>query len=121
MPQRLRQFVLARPELDRFVDRELQHVGNRLVLETHFEHVGLETFPAAGVAGHEHIGHEHHLHLNRPGAFARFAATAFHIEGEVSGTVSSRARQRRFAEQPTNLVIGLHVRHGIRSRGLANG
>ena len=55
----------------------------------HVEHLALEPAAAADLAGHEHVGQEHHLDLHVPRALARLAAAARHVERERAGRVAS--------------------------------
>ena len=44
---------------------------DRLALDPDVEHLALEAGAAAGLAGHEDVGQEHHLHLHVTRALAR--------------------------------------------------
>ena len=116
LPERLTQFFLPRKEPDRLVHRELQHVVDRFPLHHDVEDIWLESAPAADVARHEDVGHEHHLHLDHARSLAALTATAGDVEAERARREPSLARQRLRREDTTDLVVGLHVRDGVRAR-----
>src|SRR5678815_1206966 len=56
-------FAGLRKEMDRFTDRELKNVVNRFLVQTHLQHVRLETLSFAFRAAHIKIAQELHLDL----------------------------------------------------------
>ena len=77
--------------LKRLVHRQLEHTVDRAPTELDLQHVGLESFPAAGLARHEHIGQEHHLDQHVARALARVAPAPGHVEREGARRVAARA------------------------------
>ena len=82
----------------------------------HLEHFGLEALAAAGIAGHEDVGHEHHLHFQVAGALAGLAAAAGDVEAEGARRVPALAGERRRGEDPPDLVERLDVGDGVGPR-----
>ena len=89
-------------QFDGLAARHVEHVGDALAVEAHFEHVGVVALAAARVALDPDIGQEVHLDADLAVAFARFAAAAGHVEAEppraCSRGVSTRAVARTAGE-----------------------
>src|SRR3546814_8566310 len=81
-----------------FVDRHLQHVGDRLVLEFDLERFSVVAFALADVALHIDVRQEVHLDLDHAVALAGFATAALDVEGEAAGRVAARLRLRHSGE-----------------------
>src|SRR5439155_25961082 len=64
-------------ELCRFVDRHVEHSGDRLAFELDLERLAIVTLALAHVAGDVHVGQEMHPDLNDAVALASLAAPAF--------------------------------------------
>src|SRR5205814_1812834 len=76
LPERLTELLLAREESNGFVDGELEDLVDVAAVHAHIEHGRLEAAAGAVVARDEHVGHEHHLDLEIPGAFTGRASSA---------------------------------------------
>jgi hypothetical protein len=72
-------------ELHRVLDRHVEHVGNRVALELHFERFAVVALAAAFLARHVDVGQEVHLDLDQAIALAGFAAPALDVEAEPPG------------------------------------
>ena len=79
-------------ELVRVLDRHAQHFGDVPALVLDFERLAVVALAVADVARHVDVGQEMHLDLDDPVALAGLAAAAFHVEGEASRAVATRAR-----------------------------
>src|SRR5437764_3428385 len=75
-------FADQREKLDRFVNSQLEHVVNRLLVQLHAQDVRLKTAAFAFGAANVKIAQELHLDLFKPGAAAAFAAAAAGVERE---------------------------------------
>src|SRR5438552_5437467 len=105
-----------REELQRLLDRHLEHVRDRLALEAHLERLPVVTPPVAGLARDVHVRQEVHLDLDLAVALARLAATAADVEREPSGPVAAHLRLRRQRVELADVVEQLRVRRRIRAR-----
>src|SRR5690606_17942812 len=70
-------------EFDAFVDRHVEHVGDRLALELHFERLPVVALALADVAGDINVGQEVHFDLEDAIALTFFAAATLDVEGET--------------------------------------
>src|SRR3989442_1489735 len=104
VPQGARQPRLAVEALQRLVHGPLEHVVDRAAAELHLEHRFLEALARADVAGHEHVGEEHHIDQYVPRPFAGLAPPPGHVERERAGRVRPRAGQRLGPAQGAPLV-----------------
>jgi hypothetical protein len=68
-----------------FLDRHVEHVGDRLALEQHFESFAVVALALADVAGDVDVGQEVHLDLDDAVALAGLAAAALDVEREAPG------------------------------------
>src|SRR5207247_9307774 len=76
-------------ELQRFLDRHLEHVRDRLPLEPHLEGLAVVTRPLAGLARNVDVRQEVHLDLDLTVALARLASPASDVEREASRLVAA--------------------------------
>ena len=79
-------------ELDGAVDGHVEHVGDGLALETHFERLAVVAFAVADLAGDEHVREEVHLDDLVAVAPAGLAPSAADVEREASGLVAAHLR-----------------------------
>ena len=94
----------VREELERLLDRHLEHVGDRLALEADVERLAVVALAVALLARHVDVGQEVHLDLDLAVAAADLAAAALDVEGEAAGLVAARPRLLRLGEQLADLV-----------------
>ena len=103
------------------------------MLDRHFEHLGdvrafpldLERFPVvalapAGLARHIDVGQKVHFDSNHAVAFAGFATTVFHIEGESTRAIATLARQVGLREKFPDRCEEAGVGGGVRARCAPN-
>src|SRR3954447_23430865 len=74
-------------ELERLLDRHVQHVGDRLALEADVERLAVVALAVALLARDVDVGEEVHLDLDLPVAAADLAAPALDVEREAPGLV----------------------------------
>ena len=86
-------------ELQRLLDRHVEHVGDALALEADLQRLAVVALAVALFAGHVHVGQEVHLDLDLPVAAADLAAPALDVEAETAGLVAACARLLRLREQ----------------------
>ena len=100
-------------ELERLLDRHVEHVGDRLALEQHLERLAVVALALADVAGDVDVGQEVHLDLDDAVALAGLAAAALDVEGEAAGLVAARLRLGQagepFADRREGAGIGRRV------------
>ena len=103
-------------ELDRLVDRHLQHVGDGLALEADLERLAVVALAVALLAGHVDVGQEVHLDLDLAVALAGLAAAALDVEAEAAGLVAARSRLLGLGEELADVVedAGVGGRVGAR-------
>jgi hypothetical protein len=71
-------------EVARLLDRHVEHVGDRLVLELHFQRFAVVALALADVAGDVDVRQEVHLDLDDAVALAGLAAPALDVEREAA-------------------------------------
>src|SRR5439155_4901485 len=86
-------------EIERLLDRHLEHVCDRAALVLHLERLAIVAPPVAQVAADEDIGQEVHLDLLEPVALAALAAPALHVEREPPRAVAAHLGLRELREQ----------------------
>ena len=91
-------------ELERLLDRHLEHVGDRLALEADLERLAVVALAVALLARHVDVGQEVHLDLDLPVAAAHLAAAALDVEREAARLVAARPRLLGLGEQLADLV-----------------
>ena len=84
----------VREELDRLLDRHLEHVRDRLALEPDLERLAVVAPPVALLARDVDVGQEVHLDLDLAVAAADLAAPALDVEAEAPGLVAAGPRLR---------------------------
>src|SRR5437867_2061091 len=107
--QATREAGLGGEEVDRLVDRHLEHVAHAPAAKPHAEDVCAVAPPLALGAGDVHVFEEVHLELLEAVALTRLAAPARHVEGERAGVEAERLRPRERREELADLVERLHV------------
>ena len=70
------------------VHGHLQNIVNILVLELHFQCVGLETLAMATFAFQYQISHELHFYCYCAFALAFLTTSSLGVEGEVAGSIT---------------------------------
>ena len=110
-------FADLREELDRFADRQLEHVVNRFAVELHAQDVRLEAFAFAFRATHEEIAQELHLDLLEAGAATTLATAAAGVEGERARGQALRHRFRQSGEKLAHAIVEAEVKDRSRTRG----
>ena len=110
-----------REELERLLDRHVEHVGDRLALEAHLERLAVVARALARLARHVDVGQEVHLDLDLPVALARLAASAAHVEREAARLVAAHLRLGRqrvqLADVREEVGVRRRVRRGVRPIG----
>ena len=107
-------------ELERLLDRHLEHVGDRLALEAHLERLLVVAVPVAGLARHVDVGQEVHLDLDRAVALAGLAAAAADVEGEAPGLVAAHLRLGRQRVELADVREQVDVGGRVRARRAAD-
>ena len=102
-------------ELERLLDRHLEHVGDRLALEAHLERLAVVAPAVAGLARHVDVGQEVHLDLDLPVALARLAAAAADVEREAPRLVAAHLRLGGQRVQLADVREEIRVRRGVRA------
>src|SRR5216683_2891804 len=91
--QRLKSFAHPRHRLEEFggfLHRHVEHVGDRLAFEEHFQRLAVVAFALADIAGDVDVRQEVHLDLEDAVALAGLAAAALDVEGKSPGLVAAR-------------------------------
>ena len=109
-----------REELQRLLDRHLEHVGDRLALEAHLERLAVVALALARLARDVDVGQEVHLDLDLPVALARLAAAALDVEREPAGLVAAHLRVGRQRVQLADVREQVGVRRRVRARRAAD-
>src|SRR5204862_5266249 len=97
-------------ELERLLDRHVEHVGDRLALEADLERLAVVPAAVALLARHVDVRQEVHLDLDLAVAAADLAAAALDVEREPPGLVAARPRLGRPGEEVADLVEEADVR-----------
>ena len=103
-------------ELERLLDRHLEHVRDRLALEADVERLAVVALAVALLAGHVDVGQEVHLDLDLAVAAADLAAAALDVEREAARLVAARARLRRARVELADVVEHAGVGRRVRAR-----
>ena len=85
------------------------------------ESLFVETLSVTGGTGHINVGKELHFNFLDAVALALFAASAFDIEAESSGSESADFGIGKRCEQVSDCAEGFRVSDGIRARGAPDG
>ena len=107
-------------ELERLLDRHLEHVGDRLALEADVERLAVVALAVALLARDVDVRQEVHLDLDLPVAAADLAAPALDVEREAARLVAARPRLLRLGEQVADLVEQPDVGRRVRPRRAAD-
>ena len=100
-------------EFDGLVYAHVEHVADVLAAVADFEYVLDEAFSAAGLAGHDDVGHELHGYLDCALAETFGAAASVDVEGEVRVAEAVDFGQRLLGEELADVVVGLDVGYGV--------
>src|SRR5678815_528647 len=97
------------------LDRYVEHVGDRLVLELDLQRLAVVALALAHVAGDVDVGKKVHLDLDDAVALAGLAAPALDVEGEAAWLVAARFRLRQagepFADHGEGTGVSLSLIH----------
>ena len=107
-------------ELDRFLDGEVQHVGDVSSAISHFKSLAVVPAALAGLAFHEHVREEVHFDPTHSLALAGFAPSALDVEAESPRLVAADLRFGGHAEELADLVEDSGVGRRIRAGGPAD-
>ena len=91
-------------EVDRLLDRHVEHVGDRLALEAHLERLAVVALAVALLARHVDVRQEVHLDLDLAVAAADLAAPALDVEREAPRLVPARPRLLRARVEVADVV-----------------
>ena len=94
-----------REELERLLDRHLEHVGDRLALEPHLERLAVVALALADLARDVDVGQEVHLDLDGAVAAARLAAAALDVEREPARLVAAHLGVGRRRDRAARIVV----------------
>src|SRR5690606_16527600 len=108
-------------ELERFADRELEDVGDRLALVAHGEGGVVEAAALAIVAADVDVAQEMHLDLADAVALSGLAAAALDVEAEAAGLVAVRAGLGELGEEVADGVEDLDVGGRVAAGRAADG
>ena len=103
-------------EVERLLDRHLEHVGDRLALEAHLERLAVVALAVALLARHVDVGQEVHLDLDLAVAAADLAAPALDVEREAARLVAARPRLLGAREELADRVEQPDVGGRVRPR-----
>src|SRR2546423_15591871 len=103
-------------EVERFLDRHLEDIGDRLALVVNLECFAVVALALADLARDVDVRQELHLDLEDPVALAVLAATALDVERKTAGLVAADARLRDAREQLADGREQADVRGRIRAR-----
>src|SRR6202030_1374427 len=76
-------------EIERLLDRHVEHVGDRFPLEQHVERFAIVALALADVAGDVDVRQKVHLDLDDAVALAGLAAAALDVEREAARLVAA--------------------------------
>ena len=107
-------------ELERLLDRHLEHVRDRLALEADVERLAVVALAVALLARHVDVRQEVHLDLDLPVAAADLAAPALDVEREAAGLVAARPRLGRARVELADVVEDARVGGRVRARRAAD-
>src|SRR3546814_9936657 len=93
------------------VDRQVENVGDRLVLEGDLQGLAVVALALADVALHVDVGQEVHLDLDDAVALAGLAAPALHVEREAARLVAARIGLRQAGEPVDRKSTRLNSSH----------
>ena len=103
-------------ELQRLLDRHVEHVGDALALEADLERLAVVALAVALFARHVDVGQEVHLDLDLPVAAADLAAPALDVEAEAARLVAARPRLLGLREEVADHVEQARVGRRVRAR-----
>ena len=100
----------------RFLDGQVEQIGNRAAFVTNCERFRVVALSAADFTRYIDVRQEIHLDAPLAVALARLAAAALHVETESPGLISALARFRQHGVQLANRRENTRVRRRIRTR-----
>ncbi len=103
-----------------FLDRHVEHVGDRLALERDVERLAVVALALADVAGDVDVRQEVHLDLDDAVALAGLAAAALDVEREAAGLVAARLRLGQAGEPFADRRERAGVGRGVGARRAAD-
>src|SRR5690606_13930786 len=101
---------------NRFFDRHVQYIGNRLALEAYLQGLAVVSLALTGFTRHMNIREKLHLDQAKSRTFTRFAAPTLHIQCKPSGLVPTDFGLRKLGEEVPDLREYACVRRGVRTR-----
>ena len=107
-------------EVERLLDRHVEHVGDGFAAEQNFQRFAVVALAVADVAGDVDIGQKVHLDLDHAVALASLAAPAFDVEREAAGLITARAALGQAGKPLTNRREGAGIGRGIAARRAAD-
>src|SRR5262245_29013412 len=107
-------------QLCRFLDRHVEHVGDRLVLELDLERLAVVALALAHVAGDVDVGQKVHLDLDHAVALAGLAAAALDVEGEAAWLVAAHLGFGELGEPFADRREGAGIGGGVGARRAAD-
>ena len=75
-----------------FLNRHVEHVGDRLILELYVQGLAVVTLALALVARHVDVGQEVHLDADDAAALAGLTASALNVEGKAARRIATHLR-----------------------------
>src|SRR3546814_8711641 len=102
------------------VDRQVENVGDRLVLEGDLQGLAVVALALADVALHVDVRQEVHLDLDDAVALAGLAAATLHVEGEAARLVAAGVGFRQAGEPVADRREGADVGGGVGARRAAD-
>ncbi len=119
--QNVPDFAVIGKQLPGLANRQIQHIGDGVALDGHFEGGVVESPAPADFAGHEDIGQKMHLHPDIAVSAAGFATAALDVEGKTAFLVAARLGFGQQGKQVPDVIEDLGVGGRIAAGGAADG
>ena len=103
-------------EVGAFLERHVEHVGDRLVLERDLQRLAIVALALAFLARHVDVGQEVHLDFQNAVALAFFAAPALDVERKAARLIAARFGFRQARIPLAHRREGAGLRRGIGAR-----
>ena len=107
-------------ELERLLNRHVEHVGDCAPLEANLQRLLVVALPVALLARDVDVRQEVHLDLDLPVAAAYLAAAALYVEREAARLVAAGASLRRLGEEVADHIEEAGVGGGVGARRAAD-
>src|SRR5262245_59613538 len=107
---------LIREKLDAVLYRQVEHLGDALVLVFHLKRVLIVACSLARRAKNLHVGHEGELRRDRPFAGTLLATAALDVEAEGRGGEAAFFRVGGFGEKRPYRVVKADVSRRVGTR-----